>query len=130
MANKHWEMKDGKMVRKPHAQRYPAVERSNDHSINGLTLLSTATRSMTFTLEQLQRAVTVDKLVCTAFTREQALDLFSSLVRENRYELFGTYDGYRIITNGYGQLKEVKFSHSNPLSAKDIFIMLERVLDL
>lgn len=115
------------MVKKP---RYPVVERSNDHSIEGLTLSSTATRSMTFTLEQLQRAVTADKLVSTAFTRKQALDVFAKLVRENRLELFGTYDGYRIITNGYGQLKEVSFSHSNPSSAKDIFIMLARVLDL
>jgi len=127
MANKHWEMKDGKMVKKPY---YPVVERSNDHSVEGLTLMSRATRSMTFTLEQLQRACTIDKLVSRAFTREQALAVFAGLVRENRLELFGTYDGYRITTNGYGQLKHVEFSHSNPITAKEIFIMLARVLDL
>jgi len=125
--NKHWELKDGKMKRKP---LVPEAKRLTTTETDGLTLSVITSKSFTFTLEQLQRAVSADKLTSRAFTREQALNLFSSLVRENRYELFGTYDGYRIITNGYGQLKEVSFSHSNPITAKDIFIMLARVLDL
>ena len=104
----------------------PTVERSID--VDGLSLQKTEVKCFTFTLAQLKRAITADKIFSTEFTRNDALDVFCNLVRRNRLELFGTFDGYKVITNGYGQLKEIRFSHSNPITADEIFNMLEREL--
>ena len=99
------------------------LERESERttSANGLTLERITTERITFNLSQLKRACTADKMLMTGINREDALKVLSGLIRENRWELFGTCEGYKIITNGYGQFKEVQFSHGNPVKAETIF---------
>lgn len=103
----------------------PEVKKSSGHTVDGLTLSIVETKTYTFTLAQLKFAVTADKLFGFPVYREQALDMLCGLIRKHRFELFGTCEGYRIITNGYGQFKEVKFSHGNPVKAETVFRKLE-----
>ena len=119
--NKYWKMKDGKVVR-----RQPIVERDSSITYkDGLTVIYTETKSVTLNIEQLKRAAMADKHMLSHIDRNGALKMLSGIIRENRLELFGTYDGYKIITNGYGQFKEIQFSHSNPIDAELIFKKLE-----
>lgn len=102
-------------------KRVPIGERNESTVVNGLTLDIITTRSYTFTIDQLKYAVTADKPFGLPVSRQQALDVLCALIRKNRWELFGTFEGYRIITNGYGQFKEVQHSHGNPVKAETIF---------
>ena len=96
-------------------------ETSKTTRVNGLSLVRTTTEVITLNMQQLKRACTADKILMAGINREDALDVLSGLIRENRWELFGTCEGYKIITNGYGQFKEVQFSHGNPVKAETIF---------
>jgi len=40
--------------------------------------------------------------------REMARKVFSAVLREHRHDLFGTFSGFNIITNGYGEIKCVE----------------------
>lgn len=95
-------------------------------SADGLTLTRTTTEEITFTLPQLKRAVTAEKMLMTGINREDALQVLAKLVREHRYDIWGTAEGYKIMTNGYGQFKEIITSHSNPLDADRLFELLEK----
>lgn len=120
--NKHWELIDGKVVKKA---RYPKPVRTSEHSCNGLTLSATETRSLTFTVEQLRRAATTNKLVCTTFDREQIKNLIINIVRENRWELFGSYiNPYKIVFNGYGQLSYLEDDNKR-VTLDTLFSILE-----
>jgi hypothetical protein len=99
---------------------------SKETSVNGLTLTRTTTEEITFTLPQLKRAVTAEKMFMTGINREDALKVLAGLVREHRYDIWGTAEGYTIITNGYGQFKHIRTSHSNPLDADRLFELLEK----
>ena len=111
--------------------RIPTVETHTDHSASGLTLTRTVSRTMQFTIAQLKYGCTADKLLGVPYIRDEALTMLSSLVRKNRWELFGTFEGYRIITNGYGQFKQVEFDYEQPVNnAETIFNKLEQLLDL
>jgi len=125
MSNPHWEMKDGKMQRKEKSLRIPKGVHSDAVTCNGMTLTHVKERSFTFTIAQLRYAVTADKPFGLPVDRKEVLALLATQIRENRWELFGTYEGYNIITNGYGQFKEVAFSHGNPVKASTIFNRLE-----
>lgn len=120
--NKYWKMKDGKMVR-----RQPIVKKDTTMTNDGLTVTYTTTKTVTLNIEQLKRVTTADKHMLSHITREGGLKMLSGLIRENRYELFDTCEGYKIITNGYGQFKEVQFSHGNPVKADIIFRKLEQL---
>ena len=109
--------------------RIPEVETSSGHTVDGLTLSTVQTKTYSFTLEQLKHLVMADKLFAHPVPREYGLDMLCALIRKHRYELFGTCESYKIITNGYGQFKEVTFSHGNPVNAKTIFTKLETLLD-
>jgi hypothetical protein len=124
--NKYWKMKDGRMVR-----RQPIVEHDSSIDYNdGLTVTYTTIKTVTLNIEQLKRACTADKHMLSHIDRNGALKILSGLIRKHRYDLFGTCEGYRIITNGYGQFKEVDFSHGNPVKAETIFNKLEQFYPL
>ncbi len=106
-------------------KRIPKGVHSEAVICDGLTLSHTKTREFTFTIAQLKYAVTADKPYGLPVDRKEVLALLATAIRANRWELFGTYEGYKIITNGYGQFKEVAFSHGNPVKAKAIFDKLE-----
>jgi hypothetical protein len=125
MSNPHWELKDGKMQRKEKSLRVPKGVHTEAVTCNGMTLSHTKTREFTFTIAQLKYATTADKPYGLPVERKQVLALLASTIRANRWELFGTYEGYNIITNGYGQFKEIAFSHGNPVKASTIFNKLE-----
>lgn len=109
--------------------RIPEVTVNSGHTVDGLTLSTVQTKSYTFTLEQLKHLVMADKLFAHPVPRNQGLDMLLGLIRNYRYELFGTFDSYKVITNGYGQFKEVQFSHGKAMKAKIIFAKLEKWLD-
>ena len=127
-SNKFWEIgENGRMVRKyPYK---PTVEDSRTSSTDGLTLTITDTRIYTFNLEQLQHAVTADKLMGYPFGREYALDVLCGLIRKNRYDIIGNHEPYKVITNGYGQFKYVEAYHGDKLDATVIFAKLKKLLD-
>lgn len=108
-------------------KRIPQSVRSESVTCGGMTLTHVKERSFTFTLAQLKYAVTADKPFGLPVDRKDVLALLAAQIREHRYELFGTHEGYNIITNGYGQFKEVAFSHGNPVKAEAIFNRLERL---
>ncbi len=41
---------------------------------------------------------------------KKAMEVLKRIVRENRFSLLGTNDGYQIIVNGYGFFKEIRTS--------------------
>ena len=104
----------------------PTVERSIGHTADGLTLSTVETKTFTFTLKQLKHAVTADKLFNFPVPREYALDVLCGLIRKHRYDIWGTFEGYKVITNGYGQFQEIRTSHSNPLKVDRLFELLEK----
>jgi hypothetical protein len=104
----------------------PIAIRETSHRVDGLTLTVVENKSYTFTLKQLKFAVTTNKLFNFPVPREYALDVLCKLIRKHRYDIWGTFDGYKVITNGYGQLKEIQTSHSNPMDVDRLFELLEK----
>ena len=91
----------------------------------GLSFTEVVEKEYTFTLGQLRIATTHDQLMKEH--RKRAMALTASLIRKHRWDLFGTFAGYRIITNGYGQFKHVELD-TNRLTATQIFDKLERLI--
>ena len=111
------------------AKRFPEIVRTDKTEVTDMTLDIVSTRSLTFTLEQLRYLVTADKWMQIPITREQANDLLKSVIRSNRWELFGSYvTPYRIIFNGYGQFKSVENDELN-ISAAHVFKILINLRD-
>ena len=105
----------------------PIVETNTEHSVTGLTLSETVTKSRKFTLAQLRYACTADKLVIN-ITREMAKSLIKEVARQNRYALFDSYAPYKIIFNGYGQLKSMELSDgTGKMNVEQIFAKLNDI---
>lgn len=95
---------------------------------DGLTLTHIKTRSFTFTLAQLKYATMADKMFGLPVTRDQVNDVLKSVMRQNRWELFGSFtENYTITFNGYGQFKSVECKSTNTkLTAVQVFNILEQ----
>jgi len=107
--------------------RIPKREKTTDYSVDGLKLFRTVTETFEFTLPQLRHAMTVDNIVGIPVTREEVKGLLIGLFKQNRWELFGSYTSpYKIIFNGYGQLKSAECEGTGiTLSIDQIFNILE-----
>ena len=51
------------------------------------------------------------------------------LIKEHRYEIFGTFQGYKIVTNGYKGLKRIEFDDKNLVSGKVVINKLFKILE-
>ena len=53
------------------------------------------------------------------------------LIRKYRYELFGTFEGYQVITNGYNSLKKIKFPNNcrKPIEGNEVINKLIKILE-
>ncbi len=60
-------------------------------------------------------------------TREEAMNLLSGMVRKYRWELFRTYAGYRIVTNGYKEFTLTRLDDRD-VPARVILDKLETLL--
>ena len=49
----------------------------------------------------------------------QCMKILSDLIKKYRWDIMNTFDGYKIITNGYGQFKQLETS--GQLSEKQTF---------
>jgi len=122
--NKHWKIKDGKMVKKP---RFPKAKRTDSTSVAGLTLSHTVTKSFKFSVAQLKDLCTAEKLVGASFTRDQIKELLQEITRQNRYVIFESFAPYTITYNGYGQLKSMQLKEfGHKLSVDEIFNRLDK----
>lgn len=67
--------------------------------------------------------------------RKQCLSILSDILKKNRWELFGCFSGYRIITDGNGAFKRIEFpiEHlltDHPLQDIKAEELLERIKNL
>jgi len=61
--------------------------------------------------------------------RKKGLTVLSELLKKYRYELFNSFSGFSIITNGYGQFKEVQLSENNKrIGIDEIFNKLDKLI--
>ena len=111
-------------------KRIPTVKKTEETIAHGLTLHHTVTRAFTFTVAQLKYACTVDRVMGfpVSLSRDKVNDVLKSVVRANRWELFGNHEPYRIIFNGYGQFKYVDCEAVGvKLSATEVFNILDKL---
>lgn len=54
------------------------------------------------------------------------MQLLSNYIRANRWELLGSFAGYKTITNGYGEFKSIE--GENSFTAHEIFHKIEELI--
>jgi hypothetical protein len=99
--------------------------------VNEMTYTEVIKTSFTFTVEQLRLISTTD---LKREYRSAAIAVVAGLIKKYKFELFQSCDGYRIITNGYGQFKRVELDgvlngEKKTYDAKLIFRKLKVILD-
>jgi len=55
------------------------------------------------------------------------LKILGMVIRHYRWELFGTFEGYSVITNGYKQLKYIEINSGKIFSCNEIFSKLSQI---
>jgi len=60
-------------------------------------------------------------------------ELLSDFIRDNRWEMLGTFDGFKIITNGYGEFKRVEttgmLQEVKHIDKTEIFSKMQELVD-
>ena len=55
------------------------------------------------------------------------MPLTSKVIKKHRFKLFRTCRPYKIITNGYGQLKRIELSNGKVFTAREVFKLLKSI---
>lgn len=62
-------------------------------------------------------------------TKDKTMKIFSILLRQYRFEVFKTFEGYKIICNGYNEIKRFELESNTILSFKVVIQRLKDVLE-
>lgn len=85
-----------------------------------------------YTFKQVADYVTKKQRLAKVHHVHKCFKILSDLIRKHRYDLLGTYGGYRIINNGYGEFKYVEivgdFSEKKNIPASTVLRKLKEIL--
>lgn len=59
--------------------------------------------------------------------RGQCMILLSALLQQYRYEIFSTYDGFKIVNNGYGSFICIEMNEGSIFTSEYILSTLEHI---
>lgn len=90
-----------------------------------LEITETIKKTHNFTWNYFTNAVTGDK---RGEQKNRCMSIFSKLLRKYRYEILGTYAGYKVICNGYGAFKRIEIE-DKVIKQQEIMRKLKAIYD-